>query len=311
MGPAMSVGPFALEDLAMTKRLLVGLLFCLSFLVPALPTLALPYRDAGDDPLVKLERAGWQIVQDGVLQRQEKPGETETFVFGVEGFTWKLRDLRSQLAVLRREFKTSPTPELRRAIASHRKAIASTLEMLERARTAEAEGEPILPKTDCTLSFSYNADASYKTDRQGTWAEAVADFNASPSCNFSGEVYAYAFAKTTVGGAPTTATVTDGPRSGSVVNASADANRNGGTPCESYAFASVTSNNLNPSSYSVSKSNELCPVPGTVSVGGGTCPVCTTYADGSQCCDYCSCWNGQGEPPVCTHQYCPPPEAQY
>lgn len=279
----------------MMKRLLVGLLFCVSFLISGLPGLAQPYRDAGDDPIVKLEKAGWKIVEDGVLQRQSKPNVTETFVFGVEGFTWKLRDLRSQLAMLRREFKTTPTPELRRAIASHRKVIASTLETLARARAAEARGETILPKTDCTITYAYTADASYKTNPHGTWAEANADFNVASGCGISGEVYAYAFAKTTVGGAPTTATVTDGPRTGSNVNAAADANRNGGAPCESYAFSSVTSNNLNPSSYSIAKSNEQC----SPLVGGGegyTCPMCMPTSNGSQCCIDCWC---QGQMMMC------------
>ncbi len=252
----------------MTKSFpLPGLLFCLCLFSSAFPALSqtdpLSRGDhSGDDPVAKLQRAGWKIVQDGVLQRQAKPQETETFVFGPEGFAWKLRDLRSQLAALRREFQANPTPELRRALASHRKAIASTLEMIERARAAEANGEAILPKTDCTLSFAYDAIATYKTSSQGTRAEASASFNSTPGCNFTGEVYAYAFAKTTVGGAPTTATVTDGPRNGANVSADADANRNGGSPCESYAFASVTSNNLNPSSYSKSQSNALCPPPG-------------------------------------------------
>ena len=252
----------------MKSPLLPGLL-CLCLVSSAFPILAQAGRnpgDDGDDPVAKLQRAGWTIVQDGVLQRQARPGETETFVFGAEGFTWKLRDLRNQLQFLRKEFEANPTPELRRALASHRKAIASTLEMIERARTAEAGGETILPKTDCTLSFAYDAVATYKTDRQGTRAEASASFNSTPGCNFAGEVYAYAFAKTTVGGAPTTATVTDGPRSGANVSADADANRNGGSLCESYAFASVTSSDLNPSSYSKSQSNEICPLPLQLSV---------------------------------------------
>ena len=248
----------------MTKSpLLPGLLFCLCLFSSAFPGLSQADRDSGDDPVAKLQRAGWKIVQDGVLQRQTRSNEIETFVFGAEGFTWKLRDLRSQLTVLRREFQANPTPELRRALASHRRAIASTLEMIERARTtdaSDASGETILPK-DCTVSFAYDAVATYKTDRRGTRAEASASFSSTPVCSFTGEVYAYAFAKTTVGGAPTTATVTDGPRTGANVSAEADANRNGGSPCESYAFASVTSNNLNPSSYSKSRSNEICPVP--------------------------------------------------
>ncbi|HEV2844928.1 MAG TPA: hypothetical protein VG477_08790, partial [Thermoanaerobaculia bacterium] len=245
----------------MSKTLGLALLVLFLSLIGTPPGLAQADRDSGSDPLVKLERAGWKILQDGVLRRESRTSEVETFVFGVEGFTWKLQDLRNQLQVLRKEFHFHPTPELRRAIASHRKAIASTMEMIERARIAEASGEAGLPKTGCTLSFNYDAVASYKTDRQGTRAEASADFNASPECNFSGEVYAYAFAKTTVSGAPTTATVTDGPRSGSNVSAAADANRNGGPTCESYAYSYVTSNNLNPSSYSKTRSNDLCPSP--------------------------------------------------
>jgi hypothetical protein len=242
----------------MTKRLLVGLLFCVSFWTSVLPGSAQIDRDS--DPIVKLGKAGWKIVEGGVLQRQTKPNETETFVFGVQGFTWKLQELNRQMAVLQKEFKANSTPELWSAIASHRHEIASTRKAIQRARAAEARGEAILPKTDCTITYAYEADASFKPDREGTWAEASADFNVASGCGFSGEVYAYAFAKTTVGGAPTTATVTDGPRTGSNVNASADANRNGGPPCESYAFSSVTSNSLNPSSYSVSKSNGICPV---------------------------------------------------
>jgi hypothetical protein len=289
----------------MTKRLLAGLLFCLPLVTSALPSRAQPFRDAVDDPLVKLEKAGWKIVQDGVLQRQMQPGLVETFVFGVEGFTWKLREMGGQLAFLQRKLKENPTPELRRAIASHRKAIASTLEALERARAAEASGETILPKTDCTISFSHKVHASYKTDRQGTWADAIANFSVAPGCGISGEVYAFAFAQTTVNGASSTMTVTDGPRSGTNVSASADANRNGGEPCESFAFAEVTSSAMNPSSSSVSQTNALCPAP-QGEEGGGYCPQCTTYADGSQCCVSCTC-DASGTPIACTDHYCPPP----
>jgi hypothetical protein len=260
-----------MEELAMMKRaLLAGLLLCLSLFSARDPAWAQAGRASRDDLLTKLERSGWKIAQEGVLQRQPRPGEVETFVFGVEGFAWKLRDLRSQLQVLRREFEARPTPELRRAIASHRKAIASTLEMIERARIAETMGETkeLEDCPDPTFNYAYDTDAGSKTQSQGTWANASADFSLHPSCasgepeiDPAGEVYAYAFAQTTVNGAITTATVTDGPRSGSNVNASADANRNGGASCESYAYASVTSTSLNPSSYSSSTSNLSCPAP--------------------------------------------------
>ncbi len=286
----------------MTKKpLLACLLLCLSIFTFTTPALTQANRDSDGDPIVKLEKAGWRIVQDGVLQRQTQPGEIETFVFGVEGFTWKLRELGGQLAFLRKEFKANPTPELRRAIASHRRAIASTLETLERARIAEANGETVTPKIDCTISYRHKANATYKTDVQGTKADASATFGVASGCSISGEVYAYAFAKTTVGGAPSTMTVTDGPRSGANVSATASADRNGGPACESYAFASVTSNAMNPSSSSVQKSNELCPAPQE----GYSCPICTTYSDGSQCCVSCWC-DGAGNRVACTNHYCPP-----
>ena len=89
----------------MTKRSpLAGLLLCLSLLISAIPGLA------QTDPMDRLEREGWTVVQEGVLQRQPGPGEVETYVFGVEGFNWKLRDLRSQLQVLRREHEANPRP---------------------------------------------------------------------------------------------------------------------------------------------------------------------------------------------------------
>jgi hypothetical protein len=248
----------------MTHRIhrlpLAALLLCLLSFGAVHPSLAQVDRESGGPLIAKMKGEGWQAVRDGVLQRQPKPGEVETFVFGVEGFTWKLRDLRAQLQSLRREFEAHPTPELRRAIVSHRKAIASTLETIDRVRIAEADGKSMATGGGCTLSFSYDAEAAHKVNVRGTWASASAHFkSSSESCESNGEVYAYAFAKATVSGAPTTATVTDGPRSGANVSASAEATRNGGPSCESYAYSSVTSSALYPTSYSRSKTNESCP----------------------------------------------------
>ena len=158
----------------MKRSLLSGLWLCLFMYATVLSGLDQADPGLGKDPLVKLQKEGWRIVQDGVLRRELKANEVETFVFGEAGFSWKLRDLQAQRQVLRREFQAHPTPELRRAIASHRKLIASTLQMIERARAADASGESTVLKIDCTPAFTYSANASYKTDRQGTWAEAAA-----------------------------------------------------------------------------------------------------------------------------------------
>jgi hypothetical protein len=258
----------------MKRSLLAGPLLCLMLFGAAGPGLA----QAGGDRFVEMENQGWKVVQKGVLQRQLNPGEIETFVYGAEGFAWKLRDLRVQLRKLRAELEAHPTPALRQTVASHHKAIVSTREMIERARAAAASGETATPKViPCTPTFNYNAEASHKTDRQGTWAAASAEYHMPPDCYGTGQVYAYAFAKTTVNGAPTTATVTDGPRSGADVSATADANRNGGALCESYAYAEVTGYGLNLSSYSKSKTNESCawPAPPYASVKTNQSPEIT------------------------------------
>lgn len=243
----------------MSKKLLLAVLaLCLSLLGAAKPGPAQADRDIQDELLAKLEREGWKVVQDGVLRRELRANETETFVYGVEGFTWKLQDLRRQLQKLRTAFAASPTPELRKAIANHRKEIARTMEMIELARVAEASGETGVAKVDCTPSFTVNADAGPRPDALGTWASASASFTSPPECGLTGEVYAYAFARALLNGAITTDTVTDGPRSGANVSATAYATRTGGSPCESYAYASVTSSNLNPTSYSKDKQNNSC-----------------------------------------------------
>ena len=178
------------------KRFALSVLWlCLFLCARVLPGLDQADPGLGRDSLLKLQKEGWKIVQDGVLRRELKTDRIETFVFSEAGFSWKLRDLQVQLQVLRREFQAHPTPDLQRAIASHGKLIASTLTMIERARTADASRESTVVKIGCTHTFAYSANASYKTDRQGTWADAVAAFNVSAGCNSSGEVYAYAFAK--------------------------------------------------------------------------------------------------------------------
>lgn len=301
----------------MSKKLAIALLLCLSLFGGT--SLLLAQADQKNDPdvIAQLEREGWKIVSEGVLQRSTKEGEVETFVFGVRGFTWKLRDLRSQLRKLQTELRFNPTPELRKAIASHRKEIANTRKMIERARTSDAN-KVDLSKVSCSIDFSYNASATARTDVQGTKASSNAAFTAN-CAGFTGEVYAYAFAKTWLNGAETTETVTDGPRSGANVSATASATRSGGTPCDSYAYASMTSNNLNPASYSKSSTNTSCPLvtPSPVPTINGPSylgvTACTTYtwtasvSGGTSPFTYQWTWNGAavGTGSSYSRQYCP------
>ncbi len=251
-----------------------------------------------------MQSEGWRIVKNGVLQRELRAGEVESFVFGPEGFAWKLQDLRQQLRKLQRELQVRPTPELQKAVAGFRKEIASTQKMVERARAAEALGETAIDtKTTCSINFAYDASASYGATVQGTWGNASANFTGT--CGFTGEVYATAYSKVTVSGAPTTKTVTDGPRSGANVSATAYASLNGGSVCESTAYASMTSSSLNPSSYSMSASNSLCPgstpttptptINGPTYVGASVCTTTTwtsSVTNGTSPYTYQWTWNG-------------------
>lgn len=249
----------------MSKKLSVALMLCLLLLGSTSPIPAQDEQKTDRDVLTQLQREGWKIVKDGVLQRELVRGEVESFVFGVPGFVWKIQDLQRQLRKLRAEFRANPTPELRKAIANHRKAIQSSQRALALARAAEESGKEIdLSKVSCAINFTYDASATRNPSVAGVLANASATFNAN--CGFTGQVYAYAFAKAWVNGAETTDTVTDGPRSGANVSATASASRNGGSPCESYAYGEMISSGLNPSSWSKSATNYQCSTPLNVTV---------------------------------------------
>jgi hypothetical protein len=244
----------------MKKQLVLTLLvLCLSLVSGLHPSFA----QESDDPLAALQREGWKIVNEGVLQRELRPGKVESFVFGVPGFTWKIQDLRRQLQKLQAEFRANPTPELRKAIANHRKVIANAQRTLEIARTYEALGESGVPKESCvTNSYSSHATAGSKTDVQGVWAAADATY----SGNCDAQVYAYVFAKTGVNGEPgPTASMTDGPRSAAGGPANVYVERNGGAPCESRAYSEISLGTYPPLSWSEDDTFE-CPSPLEVTV---------------------------------------------
>src|SRR5947208_487425 len=97
----------SLKESVMLKKLLLSILvLCLAFLGTSRSGLADQVdRQTFNDPLSYLQAHGWKIVSDGVLQRERRAGEVETFVYGASGLTWKLQDLQSQLANLRSLFQ--------------------------------------------------------------------------------------------------------------------------------------------------------------------------------------------------------------
>ena len=288
----------------MKKLFLASLMLCLSILGTTHPSLAQGAKARSNDPIAQMLRQGWKIVQDGVLQRERGAHQVETFVFGSPGFAWKLQDLQNQLRNLRLAYLATPTPELRKTILSHRQEIASTQRMITLAQAAEAKGEALTEKVSCSINFGYSASASALTSSQGVTGTASANF--SSNCAFYGEVYAYSFSTATVNGASTTQTLTDGPRSGASVTASAFTSQTGLPSCQSYAYASMTSSNLSPSSYSISATNNSCPATTTpaptVTINGpsyaSAVDTCTTYtwtssvSGGTAPFTYQWTWNG-------------------
>jgi hypothetical protein len=244
----------------MKKQLFACLLLCLSLVVSAYPSFAQDKARQSNDPIAQLLRDGWKIVQDGVLQRERGAHQVETYVFGAPGFVWKLQDLQRQLRDLRAALLVNPTPELRKTIASQRIEIANTQKLIALAHAAELNGDtaPLPDKTSCSINFGYNANAVPLTSVQGVTATASANFTGT--CGFTGEVYAYSYSTAVVSGGSTTQTLTDGPRSGANVTASSYTSQTGGPTCTSYAYASMTSSSLSPSSYTIASTNNSCPV---------------------------------------------------
>jgi hypothetical protein len=263
----------------MRKQLFVCLLLCLSLVVSAYPSLAQD-KGSSNDQIVQLQREGWRIVQDGVLQRDRGANQVETYVFGAPGFVWKLQDLQNQLRNLRAAFLADPTPELRKAIQNHRQEIANTQKLIALAQADEnAGGVPPLGKVSCSINFTYNASAAGLTTAQGVTGSASATFTGN--CGFTGEVYAYSYSTAVVSGGSTTQTLTDGPRSGASVSASAYTSQTGAPTCTSYGYASMTSSGLSPSSYTISATNSSCP---TVVTNPVPTISGTTYVDASVAC---------------------------
>jgi hypothetical protein len=286
------------------KSFLASLMLCLSLFGSTQLSFAQEAKARSNDPIAQMVRQGWKIVQDGVLQRERGAHQVETFVFGAPGFVWKLQDLQNQLRNLRLAYQADPKPELRKAILNHRQEIANTQRMIALAQAAELRGETPTEKVSCTINFGYDASASALTSSQGVTGTASANF--SSNCAFSGEVYAYSYSTASVNGAPTTQTLTDGPRSGANVTANAYTSQTGVPTCQSYAYASMTSSNLSPSSYTISATNNSCPggpinpvptINGTnyIGISPGTC-VTTTWtssvAYGTSPYTYQWTWNG-------------------
>ena len=72
---------------------------CLSLIMMARPSMAQVQELKPEPPLVRqMLQEGWTKVAEGVLQRTQEGGQTETFTYGEDGLRWTARRLEARLA---------------------------------------------------------------------------------------------------------------------------------------------------------------------------------------------------------------------
>jgi hypothetical protein len=260
------------------KLVLSSLLLCLAFVGNPRPGFSETWSSNSADLLDRLEKEGWQTVQPGVMQRKVEGDVVETLGFGADGLRFKLEEMKKHLAFLRQEFARRPSAELRRAIRSFQAEIRRTQKALNKGGkvgTLESSTQALVAGSGCTAT--YDGIASVLPLTKGASAEADASFE--NGCGYTGEVYAHAYAKAT-SAANEVVTMTqsdpapDTPRIGGNVAASAEVTVHGVKDCYAYAYASVTSYDLE-LTYAQSATNATCPqqtpfhgtpltVPGTI-----------------------------------------------
>jgi ribosomal protein L29 len=194
------------------------------------------------DALDTMIQEGWRVVAPGVLQRKGDGNKVETFAVGAEGQRWALKELRSRLAFLRKEYRSYRTDQIRQAIAAYQRQISKIQRDLARAKDGQSL-ESALAKLGCDVSYGSHASAAHLSTTQGVTATASAHFE--NDCGYSAETFASAYARADRNGATATLSWSD-PRTGSVISSSATASVEGTANChaEAYSFARYTLANI-------------------------------------------------------------------
>jgi hypothetical protein len=217
---------------------------------------------SADDLLDRLQKEGWTSVAPGVMQRTLEGDKVETFGFGTAGLRFRLEELQSHLAFLRQEYSLHPSRALRQAIRAQRAEVLRTETALRKADgngRLESSHEGIRNGAGaCPVDYDAAADALPLN--QGVNANASSSFK--NDCDYSGEVYAHAYAKATAANnTVTTRTLSDPApntsRIGGNVTATASAGADGIKDCYSYAYSSVINYDLE-IVHEVSDTNNLC-----------------------------------------------------
>lgn len=256
----------------MTKRNCWTAALCLGLMLTG------GHRLRAEDPEVKkplteiqkkMTAEGWTRISDSVFERQTGT-KVEHLGYGRQGLGWTIGKLTRQLEGLMREYESYPSEDLAKIIDDLSLKIANAkLELRNMPVEMSSITGGVAGGSCSNICYSATADAYYPTGSQGVAAVAEAKFNST--CGYSGDTYAYAYARATQGTTTNTVTQSD-PRSGTNVTSYASASANGGSvsgiPCYSEASSFAQSSALG-ISYSTSDTNSSCPLPScTVTISG-------------------------------------------
>lgn len=223
-----------------------------------------PERQKMDEVKARMLAEGWKEISPNVFERQLGPNKVEHLGYGREGLSWTIGEMNRTLARLQKEYQSYPSKELANTIADLTIKSAKARRELwnldqSRSRDLESMIAAVTGPSCSNICYGATADAYPLTATQGVAAVASAKFNST--CGYSGETYAYSYARATSGTTTTTHTQSD-PKNGTNVTSNASSSVNGGSvsgiPCYSEASAYAQSSALG-ISYSTSDTNSSCP----------------------------------------------------
>ena len=222
-----------------------------------------PVKKQPEDAKAKMESEGWKKINEEVFERRLGANKVEHLGFGREGLSWAIDEMNQRLEHLRKEQESYPSEELSQVIDDLTARIEGARSELWKLDQNETQGmssmtEAVTGPTCSSICYSATADAYGLAGSQGTGAVAEAKFNSA--CGYSGNTYAYTYARATQGTVTTTKTQED-PRTGTNVTSSASSSAPGGLDCYSEAYSSVSSPDLGISYYTILDTNYSCPAP--------------------------------------------------
>jgi len=228
-------------------------------------------RTPQEELKTKMEAEGWKQIATGVFERQRGMTKVEHMGYGPEGLAWSIGELNRQREALMREYQAFPSEDLAKLIDNLSVVVAKAQRELTNNKSL-ASVSAGLAGAPCNICYGATADA-YPLGGSSQGVGAIADAKFNSDCGYSGDTYAYAYARATSAGGTTTTLTQEDPHTGTSVTSHAAASVNGVADCLSTANSWAQSTALG-ISYSTSDSNSTCPAPPPPTLAVSlTCPA--------------------------------------